>query len=750
MQRVTPDVQSILADAVRYHQAGRLDEAIARYRQALVVNPEYVGVHNNLGTALFEQGKLEEAEASYCLALTFEPGDVEAHNNLGTVFHQQGKLDEAVASYREALALRPDHAEAHSNLGAALFSLGKPDEALACYRRALAIKPNFVAALVYLGTVLWEQGKLDEAEAAFRRALKIDPHCTDALDRLAAVMMMQGKTAEALDTIWQSLQIAETQKSRKLFVDIVKKAGWTNDNGKIRMAVSRALTEPWARPGDLAQVAADLVKRSPEIGTCVERAAQAWPNPLSARELFGAMDLGVLSADPLLCGLLTSTQNTDIALERFLTMARRLMLDEAAGMPPQDGEAGDEADAGLPFYSALARQCFINEYVFCHADDEIHKAGNLRDALVKALETGTRVPSLWVIAVAAYYPLYSLPHSGRLLDMPWAAPAAAIMTQQLAEPREEEQLRATIARTTPIEDTVSRLVRDQYEENPYPRWVRLPPGDGALTITEYLSKKFPFAPFRRESSGNREELLSAGCGTGQVAIEIAMAIKARLLAVDLSLSSLVYAKRKTRELGLTSIEYARADLLELGAPDFGITGRHFDAIECSGVLHHMADPFAGWRVLLSLLRPGGFMLVGLYSQVARRDIARARRLIAELGFGASADEIRRCRQDLLNWNDREDLGNATTSSDFFGMSSCRDLLFHSQELEMTLGDIAAFLRDNGLAFLGFEIEDDVLHAYRKIFPDDRAATNLDHWQAFELDNPDTFAGMYIFWVQKPV
>ena len=746
MQRTTPDVQSILADAVRYHQAGRLDEAIQGYRQALRLNPENAGIHNNLGTALCDQGKLDEAEASYRLALACAPDDVEAHNNLGTVLQQQGNQDKAVTSYRTALGLKPDHAEAHANLGTALFALGKVDEALACYRAALAFRPDFVAAHIYLGTVFWEQEKLDAAGAAFRRALTIDPHHTDALDRLAAVLMMQGHGGMALDTVWRSLQIGETVKSRRLFVDIVKKTRGGGDEGKFRDALSRALTEPWARPAELAEVSADFIKRSPGIGACVMRAVQAWPQCLSAQELFSGIGLAALSSDSLLCALLSSTQNTDMALERFLTMARRLMLEAAAGLPVQDGEAG----AGLPFLSAIARQCFINEYVFFQGDEEIRQAGTLRDALVTALESGGPVPAPWVMAVAAYFPLHTLPFSGRLLERAWAAPVAAVLTQQIAEPREEERLRATIAPLTPIEDAVSRQVRDHYEENPYPRWVRLPPGEGTHTILDYLSRKFPFASFRRENSGDHAELLSAGCGTGQIALETAMGIKARLLAVDLSLSSLAYARRKTRELGITTIEYAQADLLELGASELGTSGKRFDVIECSGVPHHLADPFAGWRVLLSLLRPGGFMLVGLYSAVARRDIARTRRLIAERGFGAGADDIRRCRQMLLDPGERENPGIAITSSDFFGMSTCRDLLFHSQESQMTLPDIASFLDDHGLTFLGFEMEAETLHAYRTRFADDPAATDLKHWQAFELDNPATFAGMYMFWVQKPV
>ena len=51
-------------------------------------------------------------------------------------------------------------------------------------------------------------------------------------------------------------------------------------------------------------------------------------------------------------------------------------------------------------------------------------------------------------------------------------------------------------------------------------------------------------------------------------------------------------------------------------------------------------------------------------------------------------------------------------------------------------------------FLDFEIAADVLHDYGVRFPEDRAATNLAQWQVFERENPDTFAGVYPFWVQK--
>ena len=138
-----------------------------------------------------------------------------------------------------------------------------------------------------------------------------------------------------------------------------------------------------------------------------------------------------------------------------------------------------------------------------------------------------------------------------------------------------------------------------------------------------MYRKFPLAPFQRRGV-NSVEILIAGCGTGQQSIEAARRFgNAHVLAIDLSLSSLAYAKRKSLELGLNNIEYGQADILELGT-----VARSFDLIEAVGVLHHMADPFAAWDRLLSHLRPGGFMLLGFYSKVARQDTLRARRFIA--------------------------------------------------------------------------------------------------------------------------
>ena len=87
--------------------------------------------------------------------------------------------------------------------------------------------------------------------------------------------------------------------------------------------------------------------------------------------------------------------------------------------------------------------------------------------------------------------------------------------------------------------------------------------------------------------------------------------------------------------------------------------------------------------------------------------------------------------------------------DFFSLSECRDLLFHVQEHRFTLPQIEEALQALKLEFLGFEIRGQTaLRKFRKSHPNKRALTSLSLWHNFELENPDTFEGMYQFWCKK--
>jgi len=317
---------------------------------------------------------------------------------------------------------------------------------------------------------------------------------------------------------------------------------------------------------------------------------------------------------------------------------------------------------------------------------------------------------------------------------------ADVLRQQVREPREEAQYRELIPRLTAIDDDVSMQVRGQYEENPYPRWVHAALADKPIALDEHLRHQFPSAPFRPLGNPDGIDILVAGCGTGRHPIEVAHKYKVtRILAVDLSLSSLCYAKRKTPPAVADKIEYAQADILKLES-----IGRSFDLVDASGVLHHLSDVKAGWCVLLKVLRPGGFMRVGLYSELARRRIVAARTFVRERGYHPTADEIRRCRQDLLD----SSLKDVARAGDFFSTSECRDLLFHVQEHRLTIPEIKSFIAENGLMFIGFEFAPRMMQYYRDLLGGDRFLRDLDLWHRLETEKPDTFAGMYQFWLQK--
>src|SRR5262249_50915918 len=161
--------------------------------------------------------------------------------------------------------------------------------------------------------------------------------------------------------------------------------------------------------------------------------------------------------------------------------------------------------------------------------------------------------------LACYVPLHILPDAQKLLDRSWPAAMSDLLDRQLREPLDQRRLAAGIPALTAIEDAVSVAVRAQYEENPFPRWIKCEPPIRPLTFDQFLRNRFPGAraPHRDKAE---IDILVAGCGTGQQAIETAQRyLHARVLAIDLSLGSLAYAKRQTITLGLGErIEYAHA------------------------------------------------------------------------------------------------------------------------------------------------------------------------------------------------
>ena len=205
-------VQPKHADALRLlgviaQQAGRHDLAVKWIRQAVLLDPNNPAAHSNLAQAYHSLNRIDEAIASYSRALELKPDHPESHYNLGVTLRERGRLDEAIAAYRTAIQLNPHFPEAHSNLGNALRDLGRPDEAVVASRRALELRPNFIEAQNNLGIALTDLGQFDEAVATFRRALNLKSDYAEAHNNLGNALNDQGQLDEALVSYHRALQI---------------------------------------------------------------------------------------------------------------------------------------------------------------------------------------------------------------------------------------------------------------------------------------------------------------------------------------------------------------------------------------------------------------------------------------------------------------------------------------------------------------------------------------------------------------
>ncbi len=749
---------NLFAGAVAQHQAGALAEAERRYRYILAAYPDHAGSLHNLGLLALAAGNASSAVDLIGKAIAIDKRVAEYHYNFALAWRALDRMDHVATHLERAVSLRPDHALAQLNLGNIRREQGRLAEAVACYERAIALTPNSIAANFNLGNVLLQLGRWEAAIAAFRKVLALAPNHADAHQRLGLALMAERNGAEAAEhfaaavalkpqlpgahedlaaaylaigkmdlaihAATRAIELDDTPRARELFVESAKPVRFTAENPRARALLLRALAECWCRPRELTGVCISLIKLNPHVADCIARITAARPEGVDAKSPFAASGVAMLAEDSLLAALLQCNSLSDIGLERLLTTIRRVMLTMAG-----DGDVPDERS--LRFFAAVARQCFINEYVYALPDDEADQARDLQSKLLQALGDGGPVPPLWPIAIAAYYPLHAVAGADALLQRSWSDDVRALLAQQIEQPAEERRLAAAIPALTSIDDSVSQAVRAQYEENPYPRWINAGPPAQPIILKDNLPLSTP-------------DVLIAGCGTGLSTIEFARQVpNACILAIDLSRASLSYAKRMAESFNLDNVEFAQADILRLGS-----LGRTFDFLDSSGVLHHLADPWAGWEILLSLLRPGGLMQVGLYSEVARRNVVAARALIAERGFEPTPEGIRRCREYIMTTDDPT-LKSVAQWEDFFATSECRDLLFHVQEHRTTLPRIKSFMAANGIEFAGFIPEPSMQRRFAARHPDPAALLDLDCWDALESEVPSLFANMYQFWVRKP-
>ena len=190
-----------------YQTMGDREQAIASYRRASELKPDYADALTNLGNLLLNAGATREAEDCYRAVARLEGANPVAHNNLGAALLRRNARTEAEACFREAVSLKPDYAEAHNGLGTALLAQDDCDAAVDCFRQALRIGPDVALVHNNLGLGLGGQGRFDEAVDGFREALRLRPDYSEANVNLGAMYFAQDRLEEAEECYRDALRL---------------------------------------------------------------------------------------------------------------------------------------------------------------------------------------------------------------------------------------------------------------------------------------------------------------------------------------------------------------------------------------------------------------------------------------------------------------------------------------------------------------------------------------------------------------
>jgi tetratricopeptide (TPR) repeat protein len=185
---------------------GRIDEALAHFREALAIDPGRALSHYNIGFTLSHQGKPGEAIGYLRESLRLHPADADAHFALGVALAATGERAGAARAFEESLALRPQDAEAHRELANALVAEGDLGAAGRHLEESLRLDPGDFRTHSKYGNLLTAVGRHAEAAAHYREALRLQPQDARTRNNLATSLLQTGRAPEAVAELERALR----------------------------------------------------------------------------------------------------------------------------------------------------------------------------------------------------------------------------------------------------------------------------------------------------------------------------------------------------------------------------------------------------------------------------------------------------------------------------------------------------------------------------------------------------------------
>ena len=670
------------------------------------------------------------AEKLYKEILTINPDHTEAIFHLGTLYSQIKKFSLAKPLLLRADGSNPNNLNIKLNIGSLLFNTGEVDLALKYFDKAIEIQPNFILAYFNKGIILNSQKKYQDAVKCFEKVIEIDPKNINAYNVLGIILQEIGEFRKSLSYLKKSIEISPNDlRVVNTLLNLLRSIKLSNLSDKNSSELVELFIFLFNKDtidhNELFNNARNLIFfQDDQIN---------FENLLkSGVSLLSDKDIKKILNKKLFHLLLQKSLVRDKFLEKFLYQTRKEILLQIHNKENSIEELYD-------FIASNAEQSFLNEYVVFQSDMEI----NIINDLKTKVENDKNINELEILILACYLPLNSSKIiNNKLINYISESPLFNdLIKLHIKDPLKEAELKKSINSFDDISDNVSKKVKEQYEENPYPRWryTNITPKNNFLSI---LNNAIRPNKINTNNQNIAENVLIAGCGTGQQLVSKTSYANSNIVAIDLSLSSLAFAKRKMQELNQKNIEFLQGDILSLNS-----LNKKFNVIECVGVLHHLKDPDEGLRILLNILEPKGYLKLGLYSEYARKHIIELKKFVQKHKFESNIRDIRNFRELAKNNNNDNSFKKINFNFDFYSTSSLRDLIFHVQEHRYTIPKIQDLLKKFDLEFLGFT-NSSIKKEYSKIYPEDLKNTSLENWNNFEINNQDIFIEMYQFWVKK--
>jgi hypothetical protein len=198
---------------------------------------------------------------------------------------------------------------------------------------------------------------------------------------------------------------------RLRFFNTIKKIGIQNWDQSMAQVVITALLEPWDRPSELMPFACSLVKVDKEFVQILNQSKDDTSQARDKVSFFSSISKKEFNASSLLQAMLSASPIPDAEIERFLTLLRHHLLKVA----PSETVKEEDSEALTLLYCSLAKQCFINEYVYFQTSEEIKCSHQLLNQLTKLLEGQKNISEILLVTVACYFPLYSIAGAEKLL-----------------------------------------------------------------------------------------------------------------------------------------------------------------------------------------------------------------------------------------------------------------------------------------------------------------------------------------------